>query len=329
MATDLSPYINANPGDLITAENWNQLQIDMKQDILAQIAKAVGQIKSVDTAGDAQKLDGKTLAQIEQEILDRLLREIPEHTGYLQLFRRLEVGREEVIQHNLARPPLVDVYQLDYFQVVCATGETTADQSVTWVNFYLYHEINERRIRNPQQGGTPASIQIEAMDVHPFHVPFEQMLQQYKVQYKDATTLDELETNFWSAFFQAPNNEFDQEQYCHSPWFERCCGEQRSVAELKQRGDWPHILFKWHPRKTINYPEPLPAQPPAPQPPPHVPGPAPSQINVVHFDYNTVGITLLEVPDYAPPDKTAYPADTTINQQPNKNDLKVMILMKV
>src|SRR5262252_1693576 len=67
-----------------------------------------------------------------------------------------------------------------------------------------------------------------------------------------------------------PNDEFEEDQYCHSPWFEKCCGEQRTVGELKKRGDWDDIWFQMRPRKTINFPVPPTAETPL--------TPAPTQV---------------------------------------------------
>jgi hypothetical protein len=51
-------------------------------------------------------------------------------------------------------------------------------------------------------------------------------------------------------FKSPPNDQFDPDSYCHSPWFEKCCGEKRSVAELKRHGDLDDIYLKIMPRKT-------------------------------------------------------------------------------
>ena len=167
-------------------------------------------------------------------------------------------GTEKIIKHNLKTLPLVDVYQLDYFQAVAGRGEN--DNEPVWVNFFLYH-TGERTI-SVKVGGTTVKAIIEAQDHTPFRIRFADMLALYKVKYTDSTTLDDLETDFWTAFSGAPNDQYDVDQFCHSPWFEKCCcGEQRSVKELKERGDWEDIWFKMVPRRTINYPTPVPRSP--------------------------------------------------------------------
>ena len=332
-----TPYIPQNPGDLVTAENWNQVQVDIKQDIGSQIQTAVGNIKSVDHATNADQLGGQTPDQLTQSILKQAEEILPQRTGYMRSFNRLETGKEKILKHGLKGFPLVDVYQLDYFQAICSTGEN--DNNPVWVNFFLYH-TSERTISLKTAAGTTIKATIEPSDQQPFRVLFSDMLALYKVQYTDTTALGDLVTDFWTAFWGVPNDEFDSDQYCHSPWFEKCCGEQRSVKQLKDRGDWDDIWFKMIPRKTINYPAgpelqtttsgPLTvgATPPLAQPvPPNSfdGSVAPTQIQVEHHDFDTVGIKLLIDPVYPP----YFNAQGGFSVPENTHELKIMVLLKV
>jgi hypothetical protein len=349
MATDLNPYIPQKPGDLLTAENFNQMQVDVKQDIASRIKTAVDNIKSVDHAKDSDTLGGQTSDQLTQTILTKAEEILPLRTGYFRSFNRLETGKEEIIKHGLKSFPLVDVYQLDYFQAVCSKGEN--DANPVWVNFYLYQtREGTLTVKVPGSAATPTSpaippstkqAEIEARDQQPFRVLFSDMLDLYKVKVTDTMTLDEVETNFWTNFWNAPNDKFDADQYCHSPWFEKCCGEKRSVKDLKDRGDWPQIWFKMVPRKTINYPavaesvqggpaveaQPVPVARDARPLAPAITPPAPTQIQVVHHDFDTVGIKLLRNPIY-PSD---FPGSDGVFVPPvhYQDELKVMVLMKV
>jgi len=318
MALATTPYKEFFPGGPITAEDNIQVQKMIKEDIQAQInaakeemKKAMEEIDTVNKAHDAEKLGGKTVGELTDEILQKAMKLFPARTGYLKLFKRLKVGEEIVIKHELKACPLVDVYQLDYFQVVCAEDD---NKYKAWVNFYLYHS-SEKRIRL----GTE-SIEIEPTDAHPYKVAFKEMLERYKVSYTETTSLGDLEIEFWKAFFAAPNDQFDDDQYCHSPWFERCCREERTVKSLRQKGDWDDIWFQARPRKTINYiysaAEGGTAVPPTP---------APTQIQVVHFDFDTLGITLLRDPTY-PSDLWA--ANGALRDD-FRHELKVMVLLKV
>jgi hypothetical protein len=317
MSAAPDPYVHTNPGDLITAQLFNGVQSTIKQDIAEKIGKAVSEIKAVEHADDATKLGGKTVNELEEEIIQKALAILPTRTGYKMVFKRLTKDDEKVIKHDLKAFPLVDVYQLDYFNVVCARSEEREDQSEALVNFYLYHS-SEKRLRTPPP---PRNIDIELTDGkhHPFKIPFAAMLDLAGVKYSDTQSLGDLEIEFWDAFFALPNNDqFDPDQYCHSPWFERCCGEQRSVATLKQRGDWDEIWFQMRPRKAVNVPPVSPA--PSPPPPP-IPAPgATNYVQVVQFDFDTIGVQLLQDP--------VYPTDLTPAIS-NTKELKVMLLLKV
>ena len=291
MANETTPYISHNPGDLVTAEDWNEVQRQIKEDIAKQIKGAIQHISTVPNADNAAKLENKTADELSREIVQRALQELPTRTGYRKLFKRLKVNEEKVIKHGLEACPLVDVYQLEAFEVVCSEdGEKHKEP----VNFYLYHS-SEKKIRfTPSGTTTPDSVEIEPTDGTAYRIPFKDLLALYKVEYTETTSLGDLETEFWKALFTAPNDQFDDDQYCHSPWFDRCCGEQRTVEDLKRRGDWDDLWFKMTPRKTINYSGTAPTL-------------APTNIQVVHFDFDTLGIKLL----------------------PGLKELKVMVLLKV
>jgi hypothetical protein len=318
MRNDIIPYVPRNSGDLITAGDWNTVQVDVKKDIASQIQTAVGQVNNVAHAGDADTLGGKTPDQLTQEIIKRVLSEIPGRTGYQMLFKRIRVCEEKVIKHGLHAFPLVDAYQLDYFPCVCSKGET--DATARWVNLYLYH-TSEKRIRIPNN---PNPIDIEPPDTPPYKILFSDMLALYKVKFSDTSCLDDMETDFWTAFFAAPNDQYDPDQYCHSPWFEKCCGERRSVKELRDRGDWDDLWLKMVPRKTINYTKPAtdPCAPAGTTPP--APTDAPSKIQVVHFDFDTLGVKLLTPPDY--PDKSIQATSAPPGYE---KEIKLMLLLKV
>jgi hypothetical protein len=342
MATQITPYIPQSPGDLLTAENFNKMQVLIKQDIASQVQTAVSNVKSVDHAADSDTLGGETPDQLTQAILKKAEEILPLRTGYFRSFNRLETGKEEIIRHGLKSFPLVDIYLLKYFPAACSKAENSV--TPVWVNFYLYH-TSERTITIPPQGAnqSPLKAAIEPPDQRPFRVSFSDMLGLYQVKVTDAMTLDELETSFWTAFWNSPNNEFDADQYCHSPWFEKCCGEKRSVKELKDRGDWSNIWFKMVPAKVVAnvFDAPATAKPPIPSPstdpaaaqPAIPPPPSPSpvapvftEIEVNQHDFDNVGIQLLRDPIYRP---DVFPGNQFTAPERFKSELTIMVLMKV
>jgi hypothetical protein len=321
------PYANTkvSPGQLITAELFNGLQSTIRLDIAEQIKAAVAAIKNVQQAGDADKLGGQTAKELEDAIVERALAELPKRTGYQMVFKRLRKDEQVVIKHELKALPLVDAYQLDYFEVVCADGEEKEDRQNKFVNFYLYHtdEKEQKSAASPVEPGK-SRITIEPTDGKhfPFKIPFEKMLDLVGVKYTPAQSLGDIVTEFWDALFGMPNNDtFDPDQYCHSPWFQKCCGEQRSVQTLKDRGNWDEIWFQMRPRKTVNFPSPL-------TPPVESPVTFPNNLEVVHLDFDKVAVKLLKDPFYAK--ELVAPNPNPINQfKINKDELKVMFLLKV
>ncbi|HZI66989.1 MAG TPA: hypothetical protein VFF17_10530 [Thermoanaerobaculia bacterium] len=332
MATMPDAYIPHKPGDLITAEDWNAMQGLIQNDIGSKIKTAIGDIKKVGQAGDAGTLGGKTPQDLEKSILEKVFQELPKRSGYRMIFKNLAVNEEKVIKHDLKACPLVDVYQLDYFRVVCSEDEQRRDE---WVNFYLYHS-GEKRFKPPVSTSGVGTIVIESSDAknHPYKVSFADMLSRYGVEYDDDSSLGDIVTDFWTALFADPNDRFDEDQYCHSPWFDRCCSsEETSVGDLKKRGEWDDLWFQMRPVKTINYPLDAGGQP-APAAPALKTSPFgfqfPHNILVNHFDFDTLGVRLLADPMYP----KALTEKGTRNGDKNPNPIdgtheKVMLLLKV
>jgi hypothetical protein len=306
MPEDPKPYIPHSPGDLITAEDWNGVQVDIRKDMAEQIAASIAKIADVKHAGDADKVGGMSVSDLTKSILEQVFMQLPKRTGYMQVFCNLQLHADKIIQHKLKSYPITDVYQLEYFPVVCAKSDNPGDSRAEWVQFYLYHQ-DEPRLRLP---GSSVPIEIETRPR--FRILWKTLIDQFVEQklltITDDTTLDDLDTDFWRAMFTAPNDEFDPDSYCHSPWFEKCCGEKRSVGDLRKHGDFDDIYLKIQPQKSINFPlERIPPVSPAtdvtyamkvqagggPEPTPQ-----PTNVRVSHLDFDTVALRLLKPPVY-------------------------------
>lgn len=347
MASEATPYIKVNPGDIILAEDIDSMQVQIKQDIAKKVADAVSSIKKVDQAGDATTLDGKDLATIEKEVASIVLGQISKKGGAQILFRQLTLGEKKVIVHNRGSFPVVDAYQLGYFQVICPEDENT--RRLTWVNFYIYH-ASEAKIRttallspsDTTQTQKQVTVEIEPGNLkQQYKVKFTEMLKRYDVTWDSTTLLEVLVQDFWTKFFD-PNEAFDEDQYCHSPWFDGCCKEQKTVGDLK--GELDKLYFKMQPQKTVNYlldagdasnPSKgiLPPNPTPPSPPGSATGDPtlyppfgyelPHNIEVVHYDFNTMGIELVAPPVY--PRNLIHPESGPPLINPDQ--LKVMLIL--
>jgi hypothetical protein len=300
----IEPYVEYKPGELIAAEIMNKMQTDIREDIASQTQAAIEAINQVPSARDAERLEGQSLADITQAIIDQALSEVARHSGYLQLFKKLQVGRESIVEHKLKNAPLVDLYQLDYFQVVASEDD---HRYLTWVNFFLYHSSEQRILFVPSDGGQRVGVEIEPSTGGRYRLPFAELLARYKVRYSDNSSLAEIETELWKAMFGSLSDRFDDDQHAHSPWFDRCCRESRTVKYLKERGYWDDLWMKIVPRKTVNYPY---SQTREDRdngtvwrltvPDDSDPLPMPTQVHVSHFDFDTLGLRLLREPVYAP-----------------------------
>lgn len=331
MATNgYEPYVAFKPGDLIAAEVMNDMQSMIRADISTQTQTAVDNIAEVPTAENASHLEGQSLNELRQAIIDAAIAEMAERSGYMRLFKKLHVGEESLITHNLKNQPLVDAYQLDYFLVVASEDDY---KFLTWVNFYLYHS-GEKRIRFVPEAGSPLSVEIEPSRGQAYRIPFKEMLARYGVEYSDSSSVGEIETEFWDAVFGAPNDRFDDNQYTHSPWFDRCCREERTVKSLKQKGDWDDLWIKMIPRKTVNHASTNPDTGGTGSHPP-----APVHLKVAHFDFDSLGVKLLQplvIPpidpeqDFGTGEEIPDTALELFNQQfPDwRDELKLMLLLR-
>jgi hypothetical protein len=311
----VDPYVEAHPGGLITAELFNEIQRQARIDIDRQIQKLKAELKRVDQSGNADKLAGKSPEELAADIVARALAELPRRTGYRRVFKRLRIARPgdveySEIKHGLRSFPLVDVYQLDYFPVMCRAD---SESDLAWVNFFLLH-TSEKRI------GRPSPVQIQASSGPVFRIPFAEALAEYEVRYTDESSLADLVNEFWKKLFSGLNDEFDERQFCHSPWFNRCCDDDRTVAEIRRAGDWDDLWLKLKPRKTINYPRGMVNSDGMQQAAPGVA--VPPDIEVVHFDLDTVGIRVIPPRSTQLQTNTNQPPINQVDDRARQPDLK-------
>lgn len=248
MTDSNAPYIQRKAGDPWTVEDFHEVQNLIQKDIQGSITKAIDDLRQVDKAGDAEKFGGKSPDDYAQAIVDRVLAQLPKRTGYRMVFRNLALWQTSIIEHGLGAFPLVDLYYLDYFRVVASEDGEIFEAFAT---FYLYHD-NEGTVHAKPEGAPRAfSVPIDPRPpAEPYRIPFETMLKLYNVQYDDDTPLGDVEADFWNAFFNAPNERFPDDQHFHSPWFDRCCRENRSVRHLRR--DWENLYFQVRPNRVPN-----------------------------------------------------------------------------
>lgn len=263
-------------------------------------------------------------------------------TGYMMVFKKLKLNDTVSIEHKLGICPLVDVYQLDYFQVVASEDDY---RYLTWVNYYLYHSAEKvLRFQQEENSSDYQRIQIETQP-DAFSIPFDTMLTFLNLNTEPDQTLDDVCTQFWEKLSSKPHDEFDDDQYTSSPWFDRCRRDTKTVAALKKSKEWDNIRFQMRPRKTINLSQIIPTPAPIvesemPNPkqqgkrPPRKPQPAPYvlqapvELEIVQFDFNKIGLTLKKEVTY-PKQVEEGRAEIGYVKPPLHQELKVMVLLRV
>ena len=329
MANIEEPYVEFMPGDMIAAETMNDMQKQIRADIGVQAKAAADAKESIGHADNASALEHQSLEALTRSIIDKAIAEMARESGYRRLFKKLTFNETtpeySVIRHNLQNCPLVDLYQLDYFRVVASED---GYNRLTWVNFYIYHS-SEKRIRYvpEDQIEKALNVEIESSKLPVYRIPLRDLLAWYNVDYDDDSSLGDIETEFWDKIFGEPNDRFDDDQYAHSPWFDRCCRDERTVRSLKQKDDWNEIWIKIVPRKTVNYltaqlmeQKPAAGEKPRPQP-------APTQVEVSHLDLNSIALRLLRPPVYAD-DVVAALTLPEEDRSDALKELKLMVLLR-
>ena len=75
MASEIGPYIEFEPGGLITAEGQNDMQGKIREDICTQVEEGVAGITDVNHAADSDTLGGQSSQELCEQFLEKALRE--------------------------------------------------------------------------------------------------------------------------------------------------------------------------------------------------------------------------------------------------------------
>lgn len=241
---DPLPYIPRNPGDLITAEDWDGVQVKVKQDIAAQIGKAEVEIRKtgVDRATNAEKFAGKDDIQWLKELEGIFAPKHHEHEG-LSVYRRYikRFGSDTptaFLKHNLGRFPLVDVYTL--LPVIGKKPKKTdvIDATATDCKMLFYY--------GEQEAEDYDVVLSVYRDRVPLGLPLAQILDELRVDYDEDTDLRDLLNDLWTAAERDPNDEID---HCSSPWVDQASERHRTVESLKRAGEWDNLYVAMRPQK--------------------------------------------------------------------------------
>ena len=128
--TKTTPYIPHGPGDLITAEDWNEVQVLIKEDIASQVGEVETALEEFKEAPvDADTFGGKAPEEWKEDLDKRYAPLDHSHDGvrryqryFLELETKLSITLNDgtaltilqpaVIEHGMGRHPVIQVYEL-------------------------------------------------------------------------------------------------------------------------------------------------------------------------------------------------------------------------
>src|SRR5262245_22548441 len=213
--TASDPYITVKPGDLITAEDWNDVQKQIRHDLAENAeadAKAVEELNGKIANVDAPKFGGKTPDDWTDQMDKRYVkRDDPQAAGqYRRYFK--QVDRQVlppggsasnaffepcVIEHKLCRYPIVEVFEL------AALSDPEKDNPIAkeeeppfvWdkVKFLVYYASKRDPIAE--------LLRTESTDWFYWGDPLTLLLDQFGVKPAASQKFDDLLNDFWGKMF--------------------------------------------------------------------------------------------------------------------------------
>jgi len=250
------PYINYQPGDLITAESTDEMQVLIKEDI----AKNVGAIETEfhDFMGkpvDAAKFGGKIPTEWTAYYDERYVAKAELKDG-LGLYRRyfktldrvLANGRLEsaIIEHNLGRFPVVEVSELLPLNI--SENPLTNDDVAEGTNadqyrFLVYYATATDRASD--------KLRSRGNDKVFWGDPLALMMEQFKKTAKDTQRVSDVLNDLWGAMFDPGDDQdrFDSDKYGFSRYIdENVIHDRLTFAQANDTGIWDDLRMAIRPR---------------------------------------------------------------------------------
>jgi hypothetical protein len=243
----------------------------VKGDISGQIAAAKQDLieNGVHRADDADKFAQHSDTEWLQELDKRYALAAHTHEGpaayrrYIKHFST-DPGLDAVLLlHGLGVFPLVDVYEL----VPVTNGANNTGDCKLF--FYYGHADEETYGLSVRVGRERARLGL----------PFGGVLAELGVRYSDDSSIGDVVNDMQDALRKDPNDEI---KTCTSPWLDECCGEARSVAELKRTQQWDDLYLAIKPRKCARL-----CGSGVP------PDSTPFEVGITHVDYHTLWLNVV------------------------------------
>lgn len=259
MANETTPYIIRNPGDLITSEDWNDVQLKVKEDIAGQVGQVETALEEFKEAPvDADTFDSKTSEEWKEDLDTRYAPLEHTHNGvrrYQRYFLDLETVlagppaglQPAVIIHNMGRNPVVQVYELLDLPIVsdespsgtyklCFCGPAHAQDP----------EAKDFKTKSwdERHWGDPIDVVIENL----IRYHDEDKQKELKALFQDSFTLNAWLTNLEKLLFEPgpAQYHFDMGDVYRTPWVKARGGEKVEVlrGNLGEHGWPPRFVYR-------------------------------------------------------------------------------------
>jgi hypothetical protein len=260
MPEETTAYIPHNPGDLITSEDWNAMQIDVKNDLTSQVGRVQKALDDFKTAPvNADTFGRKTPEEWTKTYDERYFKRSDLKDGlgaYRRYFKQIDENdhlssgdyRPVIINHKLGRYPLVNIYELTELQVKNKANDDgkVKDSNNNFVKFLLYYANRQDPVSD--------KMRVEGEDTVYLGDPIQLLLDQFSLSVTPNQVLVDVLNDLWDKMFDPglaqdnfTNGSYGYSQYLHDTWIDK------SVKELDEGGIWDNLQMAIRPQMIASY----------------------------------------------------------------------------
>jgi len=293
MANETTPYISRNPGDVITAEDWNEAQVLIKEDIQNQVGEvetALNEFK--ETPVDADTFDGKTPEEWTEAYDERYVQRSELEAGwgeYRRYFKQIDleladdIFQPAIIKHKLNRYPVVSLFELA--ELKSKKDDTPVkDNDGNEVKFLVYYAGH----RDPDA----EKLMTHGPDDVYWGDPLTRIMEQFGMHPIPTQLFDDVLNDLWGKMFDPglAQDHFKRESYGHSAYIQKkVLDENMTVNDLDAGGMWKDLRMAIRPKMISAFDEPKTGGDYA--------GPIMSRVQVYHMSQDMLEITVTEAID--------------------------------
>jgi hypothetical protein len=246
MSEMLTPYIERVPGDLISAEDWNAIQVKMQQDLankVGQVQKALNE--HMQALVNAATIGGKSIDEIRAELDQRYVRNSDlNYSGgkHMRYFKEIEAPvKPVIIEHNMGKFPVVNVFELTTLEGVYS--EPGTESEATQVKFLVYYAgATDRAARKLITKGTEEKHWGD---------PLTFWLELFGMNVTPTQAFADVLNDLWDKMFDTDDaqDHFDQGKFGHTSYIQKeMLDKNRTVENLRAGGFWDNLRVAIRPQ---------------------------------------------------------------------------------